>query len=72
MSENSIASTGRTSTAYTGRTKKRIPGWKVECMTEGRSTGSSVEEVQKGTTSRDGEVEAITQVKLFSVYGSVK
>ena len=71
VSENATATTGRTATTDTVRKKKGITSSKWGGTKKGVSTGSSVEDIQKGTTARDGEVEARTEDNLSSVYGSV-
>ena len=55
-SENATSTTGQTATASTGRTKKGTTDRKGSGKKQGRSTGYIVEDIQKGTTAKDGEV----------------
>ena len=57
-SENSTAVTGRTDPASTGISKKGTTGMKGEGTKEGRSIAYRVADSHKGTTVRDGELEA--------------
>ena len=71
MLANATASTGRNDPDSTDRSKKGPTVIREEGMKEGRSTCSSVGDIQKGTTARYDEVKEIKEGKLSSLYGSV-
>ena len=71
-SAKDTSATGSNAPDYTGRSKKGTNVRKEERTKEGRSISSRVLESHKGTTVRDGELEARREGKLSSMYCSVK
>ena len=66
-----LVNASENATASTVRKKKGTTVRKGEGKKEGRSTGYSLEESQKGSTYRYGEVEEKIEGNNSSVYGSV-